>query len=179
MNLFVRPLLLGMCALGCVFTVLYAASPRASEKTEALGNSYYVYTKALRVDDSGVAAIPDRFQWSVETSWRGIDLEGKNLPDTRVMLRLHDPDHNFTAITAQMDLATATKLHQELGNLIARKLQDPDYQFRPQLYSSEKIPMGRIVGIDDNGVAIIELTCPGSDRTEILRGPTSASVEAK
>ena len=113
-------------------------------------------TKALRIDDSGVAVIPQRFKWSVETSWKGSDLQGKNLPDTRVMLRLHDPDHNSTAITAQMDLATASKLHQELGNIIVRKLQDPDYQFRPRLYDPKDIPTGRIVGVDKKGVAIIE-----------------------
>ncbi len=174
MKRLVRPVLV-LLALCGVFTVVYAAAPTGTEKTETHGNAYYLYTKDLHVDDSGVAAIPPRFNWSVETSWRGIDSKGEDLPDTRVMLRLYDPDHNSTALTAQMNLATASKLHRELGAIIAKKVKDSDYRFRPQLYSSEKIPTGRIVGVDEHGVAIIELTYPGSNRTEILRGPTPAS----
>ncbi len=156
MKRFVRPALFGLLMLCGVFAVVYAAKPTTTENIEALGNSYHLYTQALQVDESGVVPVPPRFRWSVETSWRGVDALGKNLPDTRVMLRLHDPDHNFTAITAQMDLTTASKLHKELGDILARKLQDPDYQFRPQLYRADQIPTKRIVGVDGNGTAIVE-----------------------
>lgn len=35
------------------------------------GNSCHLFTKALHVDDSGVVAVPSRFQWSVETCVEG------------------------------------------------------------------------------------------------------------
>jgi hypothetical protein len=155
MNLF-RKLALLCLALCGVLTIVYATPPSGTQNSETPGNSYYLYTKAFDVNDSGVVQIPARFKWSIETSWSGIDARGKNVPDSRVILRLYDPDHNFTAITAQMDLATAARLHSELGDIIVKKLQDPDFQHRRQLYSSDKIPKGRIVGVDENGVAIIE-----------------------
>lgn len=120
-------------------------------------NSYYLYTKALSATESGVVAVPSRFKWSIETSWSGIDAQGKDLPDTRVMMRLYDPEHNFTALTAQMDLATAEKLQRELADIIAEKRKNADYQYRPQLYDSSLIPTGEIKGIDRNGELIIEL----------------------
>ena len=155
MKRFFRSTLFGPLVVCGLFTVLSAAPP-ARNQINKYGNSYNMYTSALHVDDSGVVAIPARYRWSVETSWRGIDLNGKNLPDTRVMLRLHDPNHNFTALTAQMDLATAAKLHHELGNIIVKKLQNPDFQYRPQLYRPDQIPTKRIIGIDTKGTAIVE-----------------------
>jgi hypothetical protein len=115
-----------------------------------------LYTQALSSTDAGVVAVPSRFKWSIETSWRGIDAQGKDLPDTRVMMRLYDPDHNFTAITAQMDLDTAENLQRQLADIIAKKRQNPDYQHRPQLYDPSMIPTGRITGVDDNAQATIE-----------------------
>jgi len=79
------------------------------------------------------------------------------LPDTRVMMRLYDPDQNFTALTAQMDLETAETLQRELANIIAKKRENADYQFRPQLYDSSLIPTGEIKGVGRNGELIIEL----------------------
>ena len=73
------------------------------------------------------------------------------------MLRLYDPNQNFTAMTAQMDLETAERLQRELADIIAKKRQNADYQHRPQLYDSSLIPAGRITGIDSDGTAIIEL----------------------
>jgi hypothetical protein len=142
-----------LCGL---ITVVYAATLTANDHTKTQGNSYNMYTGAFRVVDSGVVTIPSRYQWSVETSWRGIDLAGKNLPDTRVMLRLHDPHKNFTALTAQMDLATAAKLHHELGNLIVKKLQNSNHQSRPQLFRPDQISIKKIIGIDANGNKIVE-----------------------
>jgi hypothetical protein len=139
--------------LGAVLTFAYADSP---ERTTT-GNSYYLYTGVLERSDAGVVAIPPRFKWSVETSWRGVDAHGKDLPDTRVVLRLYDPDQNFTALTAQMDLKTAEKLQRELADIIVKKRQNPDYQHRPQLWDASLVPTGRLKGIDDNGDAIIEL----------------------
>ncbi len=133
-----------------------AAVRAADQQPQLLGNSYYVYTSALTIDESGVVPIPSRFQWSVETSWRGTDVNGNDLPDSRVLLRLYDPDHNFTALTAQMDLETAAKLQQELAAIIAKKRQDPTFQHRPQLYESKDIPTKRVVGVDDKGTAIVE-----------------------
>lgn len=156
MRRFAKRSLLFPLVLSGVFTFVYAATPQAVAPTQTHGNSYYLYTGALKVSNSGVVAIPSRYQWSVETSWRGIDAAGKNLPDQRVMLRLHDPNHNFTAITAQMDLPTAAKLQHELGNIIVKKLQNPDYQYRPQLYRPDQIPTKQIIGIDANGAVILE-----------------------
>lgn len=162
-----RPTLLGLLALGSLLTAVYAAAPGKPEKTAALGNSYYVYTKALRVEDSGVVAIPARFQWSVETSVAGFDAQGNPLPDSRVMLRLYDPDQNFSALTAQMDLATAARLHHELGEVIIKKLQDPDYQKQVPLYAPQHLPTKRIIGVDTMGTAIVEDAPPPAkqDRT--------------
>lgn len=135
------------------FTVAFGGSHEDSKK----GNSYYLYTKALAITDAGVVAVPSRFKWSVETSWSGMDAQGRNLPDTRVMLRLYDPDQNFTAMTAQLDLETADRLQRELADIVAKKRQDSEYQYRPQLYDSSMIPTGRIKGIDSDGQAIIAL----------------------
>ncbi|MFO0820630.1 MAG: hypothetical protein U1A77_21965 [Pirellulales bacterium] len=122
-----------------------------------LENAYYLYTGAFKSSDTGVVAVPSRFKWSVETSWRGIDAQGNNLPDTRVMVRLYDPDHNFTALTAQLDLETAERLQRDLADIIAKKRQDPGFQHRPQLYDPSLIPTGQLKGIDKGGKAIIEL----------------------
>lgn len=131
----------------------YAATPEPSTKS----NSYYLYTKALPTTDAGVVAVPSQFKWSIETSWSGIDAQGKDLPDTRVMMRLYDPDQNFTALTAQMDLETAETLQRELADIIAKKREDADYQYRPQLYDSSLIPTGEIKGVGRNGELIIGL----------------------
>jgi hypothetical protein len=139
-----------------VLGAVWAAPPAIDQQPLRLGNSYYLYTGALAIDESGVAPIPSRFQWSVETSWRGGDGNGNDLPDSRVMLRLYDPDRNFTALTAQMDLETATRLQHELTTIIAQKRKDPTFQFRPQLYGSQDIPTKRIIGVDQNGTAIVE-----------------------
>ena len=87
--------LLASLALFAAITVTYAGTPERRTKS----NAYYLYTKALSTTDEGVVAVPSRLKWSIETSWSGIDAQGKDLPDTRVMLRLYDPDHNFTALT--------------------------------------------------------------------------------
>lgn len=134
-------------------TVIYAAAPVQLSK---LGDSYYLYTNALEVDDSGVARVPSQYQWSVETSWRGTDPNGRDLPDTRVLLRLYDPEKNSTALTAQMELATAIKLQQELAVIITKKQQDPTFQHRPQLYEAQDIPRVEIIGVDEEGVAILK-----------------------
>ena len=120
-------------ALCAAIAVAYAEAPDRSTK----GNSYHLYTKALTITDAGVVAVPSRFKWSVETSWSGIDAQGKDLPDTRVMMRLYDPDHNFTVLTAQMDLETAEKLQRELAKIIAKKRENPDYQYRPPHFNAE------------------------------------------
>jgi hypothetical protein len=141
--------------VACFLTVIYAASPVANESTP-VNNSYYVFTKSLGIDDSGVATIPSRFRWSVETCVAGFDLHGNALPDSRVMLRLYDPDHNFTAMTAQMDLETAENIQLQLADIIAKKRKNPGFQHRPDLYDQRKIPTLKIEDIDENGVAIIE-----------------------
>ncbi|WP_339730563.1 hypothetical protein [uncultured Gimesia sp.] len=156
MKRFLSPSLFSSLAVCGVLTVVFAGSPSTTENPNTQGNSYNMYTSALRVSDSGVVTIPSRYRWSVETSWQGIDLNGRNLPARRVQLRLHDPNHNFSAFMAQMDLATAAKLHHELGNIIVKKLQDPNYQYRPQLYRPDQIPTKRIIGIDASGTAIVE-----------------------
>jgi len=172
MNSFRYPMLVTLVAACGVLTAVVAAPPTAHN--DSSGNSYYLFTKALHVDDTGVVAIPSRFKWSVETSTAGYDLQAKPIADSRVMLRLYDPDENFTAITAQMDLETAEKLQRELADIIAKKRQDPNFHHKPKLYDPSLIPTGDIIGIDENGVAIIELTYPRSNKTKILRGPTSA-----
>ena len=158
---FRKPLLVVLVACCGVFTVAVAAP--LTTKSGPRANSYYFYTKALHVDDSGVVAIPSRFKWSVETSFSGVDPQGHRLPDSRIMLRLYDPDHNFTALTAQMDLATAARLHHELGDIIVKKLENPSFEHRPQLYDPKLIPTGRFKGIDEKGTAIIEFEYPESD----------------
>lgn len=139
-----------------LLTIAYAASPVVNSQENLPTNSYYLYTKALEVSDFGVASVPSRYQWSVETSWRGMDINGNDLPDTRIMLRLYDPSHNFTALTAQMDLETATKLQQELSAIIEKKKQNPAYQHRPKLYDPKDIPKMEIIGVDKDGVAILK-----------------------
>ena len=176
MKRFVRLSLFGPLALCAVLTVVYAATPTATVKTETKGNSYNLYTKALRVDDFGVVAIPPRYKWSVETSWRGSDLQGNDLPDSRVMLRLYDPDHNFTALTAQMDLETAERLQRDLADIIAKKRSNPHYQFRPQLYSPDKIPTGRLF-VNENGVLDVELDYSTIDHSD--SAPKPLPVKAK
>lgn len=148
-----KPTLLTALAICAAFTVAYAGTTEHG----TIDNSYYLYTGAFKPSDAGVVAVPARFKWSVETSWRGLDAQGKNLPDTRVMVRLYDPDQNFTALTAQMDLETAEQLQRNLANIIAKKRKDPGYQHRPQLYDSSLIPTGRFKGVNKNGEAIIEL----------------------
>jgi hypothetical protein len=144
------PIALILCA---AFSGADAANPESSSKN----NSYYLYTNALSTTDAGVVAVPSRFKWSVETSWSGIDAQGKHLPDTRVMMRLYDPDQNFTALTAQMDLETAETLQRALAGIIAKKRENADYQSRPQLYDSKLIPTGEIKGVDGKGELILEL----------------------
>ena len=149
-----RKLTLVIALATCAAVTLANADP--SEHT-ATDNSYYLFTGALKPSDAGVVEVPSRFKWSVETSWRGLDAQGNDLPDARVMLRLYDPDQNFTALTAQMDLETAEALQRNLAGIIAKKRKDPDYQHRPQLYDPSLIPTGRFKGIDENGKAIIAL----------------------
>jgi len=155
-----RPLaFLLLVAICVVFTVAVAATP--TRQGDNRGNSYHSFTKAHPPDDSGVVAIPLRFKWSVETGSSGFDLRGNPLPDPRVMLRLHDPNEPWTtAFIAQMDLATAVKLHHELGDIIVKKLENPNFHHHPQYYDPKKIPTGRFKGIDENGKAIIELEYP-------------------
>ena len=148
-----KPTILIALSACAVFTVAYAGTKEHS----TTGNSYYLYTGAFKPSDAGVVAVPSRFKWSVETSWRGTDAQGNNLPDTRVMVRLYDPEHNFTALTAQLDLDTAERLQRDLADIIAKKRQNPDSQHRPQLYDSTLIPTGRFKGITESGEAIIEL----------------------
>lgn len=140
----------------CGLLAAVLAGPPSSPNATP-GNSFHLFTNALSVDESGVVEVPSRYKWSVETSFSGIDLTGRNLPDSRLMLRLYDPDNNFTAITAQMDLETASKLHHELGVILKKKLQDPEFVHRPTLYKPQDIPKGRFKGIDKKGQAIIEL----------------------
>ena len=73
------------------------------------------------------------------------------------MLRLYDPNKNFTAISAQMDLETAEKLQRELADIIAKKRQNPSYQYRLQLYDPSLIPIGEVKRVDKNGQLLIEL----------------------
>jgi hypothetical protein len=174
---FRKAMVLTFVAAGGVLTAVFAAPP--TTKNDRSGNCCYLFIRALHVDDSGVVAVPSRFKWSVETSAAGYNVKANPIADSRVMLRLYDPKENITAITAQMDLDTAEKLQRELADIIARKRRDPDFQHKPELYDPGLIPNGEIIGVDANGVAIIELTYPGSDRTEVLRGPTSAPGKAK
>jgi hypothetical protein len=122
-----------------ILTAVVAAPPNATS------NAYYLFTKALHADDSGVVAVPSRYKWSVETCVVGFDSRTKPITDSRVMLRLYDPNENFTALTAQMDLETAEKLQRELADLIAKKRQNPEFQYVPQLYDSSLIPRGDVV----------------------------------
>jgi hypothetical protein len=159
-----KPLFFVLVAFCAILTVAIAAAPTTGSGSR--GNYYCFYTKALQVDDSGVVAVPSRFKWSVETSFAGVDPQGNSLPDSRVMLRLYDPHRNFTALTAQMDLATAARLHRELGEIIVKKLENPNFDHRPQLYDPKLIPTGRFRGIDENGTAIIELEDPQPEKAE-------------
>ncbi len=157
--------LLAPLTLCCVIGFVYAVDSGETNKSKTPGNSYYLFTKNLTTDESGVIRVPPRFQWSVETSFRGTDRAGDPLPDSRLMLRLFDPDHNFTAMTAQIDLTTAARLHEELGAIIANKLQDPAYQHRPQLYHRKDIPVKRLIGVEQNGTAIVEDVSPPAEIT--------------
>ena len=151
---FHKPWIVALVASCGVFTATAAAPPL--DNAARSGNSYHLFTKALHIDDSGVVEVPSRFKWSVETCVAGFDVHAQPIPDSRVMLRLYDPNHNFTALTAQMDLETADKLRRELVDIIAKKRQNPDYQYRPQLYGPSLIPTGEIKGVDKNGQLITE-----------------------
>ena len=148
-----------LIAICVILTAAVAAPPTTQSGNH--GNSYLFYTKALPVDHAGLAEVPSRFQWSVETGSSGFDIKGNPLPDPRIMLRLYDPDQPYTtALTAQMDLETAAKLHHELGGILVKKLENPNFHHRPQYYNPQKIPTGRFKGIDERGKAIIELEYP-------------------
>ena len=172
---FRRTFFVSSVAVCLAVAVAMAAQPNRSNSS---GNSYHLFTKTLDVDNNGVVVVPSRFKWSVETTVAGVDADGNAIPNSRLMLRLYDPDRNFTAVTAYMDLPTAARLHHELGKLIVKKLENPDFQHRPRLYDGRFVPTGELKGVDENGVAIIELRHP-SGRTEILRGPTAASNNVK
>jgi len=148
------PLLLAAVTFIGVLTVV-AAPP--TENGIGSSSSYHLFTKALRVDDAGVVAVPSRFKWCVETCVAGFDLQGDPIADSRVMLRLYDPNENFTAITAKLDLETAEKLQRDLADIISKKRQNPGYQNRPQLYDPSLIPTGEIKGVDKKGQLIIDL----------------------
>lgn len=75
----------------------------------------------------------------------GFDLRTKPITDSRVMLRLYDPNENFTALTAQMDLETAEKLQRELADIIAKKRRNPEFQYVPSLSDPSLIPRGDVV----------------------------------
>lgn len=155
MTLFRKPLIVAVVAAFGVLSAVVAAPPIA--KTDSSRNSYHLFTKALHVDGNGVATVPSRFKWSVETCVAAFDFQGNPIADSRVMLRLYDPNENFTTFTAQMDLETAEKLQRELADIIAKKRQNPGYQYQPQLYDPGLIPTGEIRGVDKNGQLIIEL----------------------
>lgn len=144
-----------VCAV-VVVCMLLSTLPADTPTWIAKGNTWNMYTSALQVSDSGVVSIPSRYRWSIETGMRGIDANGKRLPDGRILLRLHDPDHNFSCFIAQMDLATAAKLHHDLGEMLIKKLEDPGYMYKPKLYRPDQIPTKRIIGIDAKGNAILE-----------------------
>ncbi|MCA8992814.1 MAG: hypothetical protein KDA88_12570 [Planctomycetaceae bacterium] len=146
-----------LVVVGLISALAFTATRADNGERNFTGNSYHLYTAAFKPTDAGVVSVPSRYKWSVATSWRGTDAQGNNLPDTRIMLRLYDPDHNFTALTAQMDLETADKLQKDLAHIVARKRLDPDFQHRPKLYDSSLIPTGRFKGVNENGEAIIEL----------------------
>lgn len=156
MNRFRNLVVFVLVGIFSVLAAAYAASPVVNERAPK-GNSYHVFTKSLQIDESGVGQIPSRFKWSAETCVAGFDLQGNAVPDSRVMLRLYDPDHNFTAITAQMDLETAENLQRKLAEIVAKKRENQNFQHRPKLYDPSMIPMGTITGVNENGVAIIEL----------------------
>jgi uncharacterized protein len=151
-----KPTFFAALALLGTLAVALAETPAGKEPAATGFNAYYLYTGALEVSNAGVAHVPSRFQWSAESSFSGQDARGKDLPDSRIMLRLYDPDHNFTALTAQMDLATAAKLHHELGEMLAKKREDPSFQHRPRLYDPKDIPTKRFVGVDEDGNVIVE-----------------------
>lgn len=131
---------------------LHGAEKSAVSPEPRLENVYRTYTSAYRVEENGVVVLPANLVWDVETSWRGMDLQGNLLPDTRVMLRLRDPNLNYSALTAQMDLATAAKLHHDLGQMIIKKLQNPYYQDRSHVTSgSAKHRQARLVPIEQDG----------------------------
>lgn len=65
MKSFRNPIVVALVAACGAITAVVAA-PQAAHN-DSSGNSYYLFTKALHVDDTGVVAIPSRFKWSVET----------------------------------------------------------------------------------------------------------------
>lgn len=140
MTSFHKPIAIAFFAACGLFTTYFAATP------DVTNNSYFLFTKAFPVDESGVVAVPSRYKWSVETCVVGFDVRSQPITDSRVMLRLYDPDQNFTALTAQMDLETAEKLQRELADLIAQKRQNPAFQLVPQLYDARLIPSGDGIG---------------------------------
>ena len=54
-------------------------SARGDLRADRARNVYYVYTAALDVNEAGAAEVPARFQWSVETSWSGSDVQGRDI----------------------------------------------------------------------------------------------------
>ena len=169
MKVISNPTVVAVVAFCGVLTVV-AAQP--TKESVGSGNSYHLFTKALHVDHSGVVAVPSRYKWSVETCVAGFDLQGAPISDSRVMLRLYDPDRNFTALTAQMDLETAETLQRELADVIAKKRDNPAFEHRPQLYDPSLIPTGRLKGnVDKNGILQIEVNKNGVPIIE-LEQPT-------
>jgi len=130
--------------------VVQASDPAAGDGP-SLGNAYHLFTSAYHVDENGVVKLPPHLVFRVETSTRGPDK-----PDPRILIRLHDAEEGYSTFIAQMDVATAAKLHHDLGELLVKKLQNPSYQ-QPHDSSQQKvIRTKRFVGIDKNGTAIVE-----------------------
>lgn len=156
MNTLSKTALIVTMSLVVGHAIAQAATP---DKRTPKPSASYVYTKALTIDESGVAKLPSTYVWSIETSWSGIDANGRNLPDTRVMLRLHDPKLGFSAMTSQIDLGTAERIHRELGKIIVAKRKNPDYQDRSHFgphANHPGVPIMQIIGVDSNGVAILK-----------------------
>ena len=146
-----RMSLVWMAVVACVIGSVVVGATPAGDAEQQLENSYYLYTSRYKISDSGVVALPSHVQWSVETSWRG-----PGMADNRIMLRLHDHQAQFSAMTAQMDLATAAKLHHELGEILVKKLQDPHYQNLGSLGRPQELPTKTVIGVDENGTAIMQ-----------------------
>ena len=65
---------------------------------------------------------------------------------------------------AQHDLVLQTLVSR--SQIIVKKLEDPNFDHRPQLYDPKLIPTGRFRGIDEKGTAIIELEPPESQQAK-------------